>query len=448
VKVAFVVHQYPPRYSTGTELYAHRMAMAMTRRGHDIRVFTNEPDPRQSISFRIVDEPCDGIAVTRLTFFDGLAPNNALGDYYNVFLGKVFGEWLDKVKPDVVHVFHLIGVGLSAIEECRARGIPVYVQLMDYWFLCPTVQFLRHEGSLCDGPSVVECIECLAPENYGYQTLRVFSKSSGFVETARPAASLIDVNHSDVGLRRAALAERPDFIRSVLAGADRLIAPSRFIRSMFLQHGYSEDLLLHLPYGVNPPPGDVRAVPVGGRKQVTFGFFGSVNAQKGLEILVSAFKECRGENLRLMVRGNMSHFPKYARRVRGLAETDPRVIFKGPYAHGELSDALSAIDVLVVPSVWYENTPFVVLEAFCAGRPVIASDLGGLSELVQDGVNGRTFDAGDPAALLEVLTDFEKNPELLMRLRGGISRVRSLEDNAADFVKLWEGAESGFGEST
>ncbi|MFT7464532.1 MAG: glycosyltransferase involved in cell wall biosynthesis [Pseudohongiellaceae bacterium] len=448
MKIAFVVHQYPPLYSTGTELYAHRMALALTRSGHDIRVFTNEPDPRQSISYRLVDEPADGVPVTRLTFFNGLVPNNALGDYYNVFLGKVFGRWLDEVKPDVVHVFHLMGIGLSAIEECKARGIPVYVQLMDYWFLCPTVQFLRHEGALCTGPEIAECIQCLAPENYGYQTLRVFGKNKGFVETARPEPSLTDVNHSDLGLRRAALAERPEFIRRILSTADGLIAPSLFIRSMFLSHGYPEELLLHMPYGVDPAPGDVRPVPVGGRDQVTFGFFGSVNAQKGLEILVSAFRECRGDRLGLVVRGNMSHFPKYAARVRGLAETDPRVIFKGPYAHGELSDALSAIDVLVVPSVWYENTPFVVLEAFCAGRPVIASDLGGLSELVQDGVNGRTFRAGDPAALLSVLSDFQNDPELLLKLSGGISRVPTLEGNAADFVHLWEGAKTSVGENS
>ena len=77
-----------------------------------------------------------------------------------------------------------------------------------------------------------------------------------------------------------------------------------------------------------------------------------------------------------------------------------RITFRGPYGHEELAEAISSIDVLVVPSVWYENTPFVVLEAFATGRPVIASDLGGLSELVKDGVNGRTFRAGDPGALM------------------------------------------------
>ena len=158
MKVAFVVHQYPPRFSTGTEIYAHRLAVELRAREHDVRVFTHEPDPRRLVAFRQIDDEVDGVPVSRLTFFDGLAPNHALHDYYNVFLGKVFGEWLDEFQPDLVHVFHLMGLGLSLIEECKLRGIPVYVQMMDYWFLCPTVQLLRHDGALCDGPDTNVCM--------------------------------------------------------------------------------------------------------------------------------------------------------------------------------------------------------------------------------------------------------------------------------------------------
>lgn len=440
MKIAFVVHQYPPRYNTGTELYAHRLAVTLRAREHDVRVFTHEPDPHQTIAFRRYDDTVDDVPVTRLTFFDGLAPNHALHDYYDVFLGKVFGEWLDEHRPDLVHVFHLMGLGLSLIEECRARGIPVYVQLMDYWFLCPTVQFLRHDSTLCTGPETKTCVECLAPHNYGYQGLRMFSLREGFVETHMPDESLIDVNHAHLGLRRAALHARPGFIRRVLEGASGLIAPSRFIRSVFLEQGYSGESMRHLAYGVDPPAGSIRSVPVNGPGTVTFGFFGSVNPQKGLEVLVSAFRECRGDRLRLVVRGNMAHFPKYAKRVRAFADIDARISFKGPYGHGELAAALSSIDVLVVPSVWYENTPFVVLEAFSAGRPVIASDLGGLSELVHDGSNGRTFRPGDPGSLLNVLQEFQDDPDLLLRLAGGIGPVRTLAENAEDFVKLWNEA--------
>ena len=440
MKVAFVVHQYPPRFNTGTEIYAHRMALVMRRKGHDVRVFTHEPNAKADVALRVYDEPVDDVPVTRLVFFEGLSPNHALHDYYDVFVGKLFGEWLDRTRPDVVHVFHLMGLGLSLVEECTARGIPVFVQLMDFWFLCPTVQLLRRDGTLCEGPDTPVCVECLAPDNFGYQALRMFSKRDGFVESARPDPQLTDVNHPDVGLRRAALHGRPAFIRNILQRATGLVAPSRFLKGLFLQHGYRDEHMLHVPYGVDAPEGAIKPLPVNGEGTVTFGFFGSVNPQKGLEILISAFRQYHNEGFRLVVRGNMQHFPKYAKRVRGFAELDPRITFLGPYGPGELAEALSSIDVLVVPSVWYENTPFVVLEAFRAGRPVIASDLGGLSEIVLDGRNGRTFRAGDPGALMNVLREFHDDPALLARLVSGIGPVRTLQENASDFVRLYESA--------
>jgi glycosyltransferase involved in cell wall biosynthesis len=441
VKVAFVVHQYPPRFNTGTEIYAHRMARLMRERhGHDVRVFTREPNAKDDEALCTWDDPVDDVPVTRLAFFDGLAPNHALHDYYDVLLGKVFGRWLDRERPDVVHVFHLMGLGLSLVEECAARGIPVLVQLMDFWFLCPTVQLLRRDGSLCEGPETPVCVDCLAPDNYGYQGLRMFSKRDGFVESALPDPGLVDVNHADLGLRRAALHGRPAFVRHALRHAAALVAPSRFLQGLFLRNGYDGARMVHVPYGVERPAGTLRRLPVNGPGTVTFGFFGSVNPQKGLEVLVSAFRQYKSEAFRLVVRGNMAHFPKYAKRVRGFAETDPRIDFRGPYGHRELTEALSSIDVLVVPSVWYENTPFVVLEAFSAGRPVVASDLGGLSELVKDGVNGRTFRAGDPGALMNVLHDFAEDPGLVARLASAIGPVRTLAENAADFERLWQAA--------
>jgi glycosyltransferase involved in cell wall biosynthesis len=421
------------------------MARILRRRGVDVRVFTHEPDPRRRTALRVVDEPVDEVPVTRLTFFDGLVPNNALNDYYNVFIGKMFGEWLDEHKPDVVHAFHLMGLGLSLVEECRARGIPVYVQMMDFWFLCPTVQLLRHDGALCAGPDTNVCIECLSTDNFGYLSLRMFAKREGFVESPDPEPSLSELNHADVGLRREALHSRKDFIRRMLDQATGLVAPSRFIKRLFLDHGYRDEHMRYVPYGVEPLPGVSRKVPIHGDESITFGFLGSVNPQKGLEVLISAFREYRSNRFRLVVRGNMQHFPKYAKRVRAFASLDPRINFMGPFAHDELPGVLSSIDVLVVPSVWYENTPFVVLEAFGSGRPVVASDLGGLSELVDEGVNGKRFRAGDPGDLLNVLKQFDEDPQLLSRLAGGIQKVRTLEENADDFVALWEARMSAAG---
>ncbi len=445
MKVAFVVHQYPPRYNTGTELYAHRLAMILRNRSVDVDVFTFEPDPHQRTALRLVDEPIDGVPVTRLSFFDGLVPNNALNDYYNVFLGKVFGEWLDEHKPDVVHIFHLMGLGLSVVEECSARGIPTYVQMMDFWFLCPTVQLLRHDGSLCAGPETDACLECLSVNNFAYDALRLFSKRDGFVEAPLPERTLTDLNHAEVALRREALHVRPRFIRETLDQVTGLVAPSKFLQNLFVDFGYRREQMLNIPYGVDPLLGVSRNVPVHGEGTVTFGYLGSINPQKGVEVLISAFREKKAPGFGLVVRGNMEHFPKYAKRVRAFAEMDPRINFMGPFQHAELASVLSSIDVLVVPSLWYENTPFVVLEAFSAGRPVIASDRGGLTELVDDGVNGRTFAAGDPGALANVLQEFEDDPDLLSRLVEGIGHVRTLDENADDFIALWERAAANAG---
>ncbi len=97
-------------------------------------------------------------------------------------------------------------------------------------------------------------------------------------------------------------------------------------------------------------------------------------------------------------------------------------------------------DVLVVPSRWYENTPFVVLEAFAAGVPVLAADLGGLSEAVIDGHDGELFAAGDVQDLRARLERLAAQPDLLDRYRAAISRPKGMRDNAAEIEAIYEAA--------
>jgi GT2 family glycosyltransferase len=92
---------------------------------------------------------------------------------------------------------------------------------------------------------------------------------------------------------------------------------------------------------------------------------------------------------------------------------------------------LEDIDVLVVPSTWIENAPFIIREAFAAGVPVIASNLGGMAEMVRDGVDGLLFPAGDPAALAAAVRRLIDEPDLLARLRAGIRRPMAIEQDAA-----------------
>ena len=107
-------------------------------------------------------------------------------------------------------------------------------------------------------------------------------------------------------------------------------------------------------------------------------------------------------------------------------------------AHDRIPTLLASLDVIVVPSVWIENSPFVIEEAFAAGVPVVASNLGGMAELVEDGRNGLLFEAGDATGLRRVIARLLEEPGLLARLREGLPRVKSIDEDAAWTQSIYE----------
>src|SRR5262249_5517492 len=112
----------------------------------------------------------------------------------------------------------------------------------------------------------------------------------------------------------------------------------------------------------------------------------------------------------------------------------PNIRVHGPLPHERVADGLTSIDVLVVPSVWPENSPLVIREAFLSGAPVVASRIGGIPEIVEDGRNGLLFEPGDTGDLRRALERLIHEPRLLDELRAGIPAVRPIEDDVA-FVR-------------
>src|SRR6185369_6110645 len=130
----------------------------------------------------------------------------------------------------------------------------------------------------------------------------------------------------------------------------------------------------------------------------------------------------------------MDDFPEYVDSLKRKAADDPRVSFCGTFPNDRIGEIIADIDVLVVPSIWYENTPLVIYSAQAAGCPVIASNLGGMSEVVHHGENGLLFEPGDVSGLAELFNSLVLDRELVGRLSRNAMTPKSIPEYVDDLV--------------
>jgi glycosyltransferase involved in cell wall biosynthesis len=227
--------------------------------------------------------------------------------------------------------------------------------------------------------------------------------------------------------------ERNDFVLDGIAAADLCIAPSRFLLKKMLDTGRFDPVrFAYSDYGIAAGAADVPAKRADPDGNVRFGFIGSLVAYKGVDVLVRAMGELAGARCVLHVHGDFkpdvdAHHAELARLARGA-----RVVFHGRFANERIAEIYRGIDVLVVPSVWFENSPITIHEAFVHATPVVASNIGGMAELVRDGVDGLHFEVGDSAHLARVLRRFVDDPQLVARLSTQFPRVKSIDEDARE----------------
>jgi glycosyltransferase involved in cell wall biosynthesis len=232
---------------------------------------------------------------------------------------------------------------------------------------------------------------------------------------------------------------RLDFIRKVFAAADMVIAPSHFLKRMFVQNGYRAESIQVSPYGLDLSWGPQPA-PRPSDGVLTIGYLGQLEPLKGVDILVRAIRLLPPQApVRLRIHGALDKNPPYVQSLRDIALGDPRIEFAGVYTRPQLGAVLANMDVIAVPSVWYENTPLVIGEAFAAGRPALATNLGGMSEAVQHDINGLLFERGDVAGLARAIQRLLDEPGLLNRLRAGIGPVRTIDDEMVQLLQIYGG---------
>jgi glycosyltransferase involved in cell wall biosynthesis len=441
VRILFTAHQFFPESRAGVEVVTLGLARELKSRGHEPFVLAAKRTiPHSDLQpGEIEDYEFEGVPVRRVGRpEEGLSRPYRL-NYSNDEMAQKTREYVRQVGPDVVHAMHLQGLSASVLPAFKEFGLPVVFTAADFWTVCPVVDLRRHDDVMCEGPEVAHCVRCLASRSADPRVRRA-RMVPGAIPRAADLLSRTPLSRLSFPLRQVEeVRERPEYIRERMQFVDRVLAYTRLTRDLLAANGIGKEKIQVSHYGIDTSHVAGASSERCPSSTLRLGFVGTLAPHKGPDILVRAFRMLpTGTGATLSINGSEKGYEAYAGELRGLSGDDGRISFRGAFARDELRSVLAGIDVLVVPSRWYENAPGVIFEAFAAGAPVVATDLGGMSEFVRQGRNGLLFGLEDAQDLAGQLLRLAEEPGLLPQLRAGIGAVKSVGEYADEMEELYD----------
>ena len=442
MKILQVVHSFPPQNMAGAEIYTYNLSKELSGR-HNISVFHRVSNLKKR-EYELKHNKFNGLDIftTNNTFrycdsFEGF--------YKNDDITKQFIKVLDNIKPDIIHIQHLIFLSTTIIDEIKKRRIPIVFTLHDYWLICPQWHFLKKDFTICDNNDISQCVDCL---DYQLSIKKLPKRIYLALRNILPDFLMRFLKNTYLNLAKTNLNSqtmlekimgRKSHIKELCSKVDLFIAPSRFLRRRFIEFGIPEDKIKLIPHGIDT--GLFRSFRRKEPDRIRFGFVGTILPAKGLDILINAFNRVENIRAELKIYGNLfpyQGFEYYPRRIKKLAR-NRNIRFMGGFDHKDVAKVFSEIDILVIPSIWRENSPLVIQEAFSAGVPVMASNIGGIPELIKDGENGLLFRVGDADKLYEKICLILNNPSLIEGMGKKAGPPKSIEENAEEIEKIYAG---------
>jgi glycosyltransferase involved in cell wall biosynthesis len=233
--------------------------------------------------------------------------------------------------------------------------------------------------------------------------------------------------------------ERLAAARRVFNAIDLFVAPSPSIADEFQRLGVDAAKIRISDYGFVPLVRNVRNGSDGTRRPLRIGYVGTLVWHKGVHVLIDAVRGLPSDAYEVNIYGHPDVFPDYAAGLRASAAGLP-VRFMGAFDRARIADVYAQIDVLVVPSLWLENSPLVIHEAFMAGIPVVGARIGGIADLVDDGRTGLLYDPASPLELQTALAGLIEHPrrlnDLAERART-IPRVKTIAEDAREWERTY-----------
>lgn len=233
------------------------------------------------------------------------------------------------------------------------------------------------------------------------------------------------------------LVKRRELMTAFFGHVDKIITPSKVVRNSLTANGVIESKMTTLPFGVceNEIPSNF---PKELSDHLRLVFIGQIAEHKGVKILIEAVKSLPTHIfVRLNIYGDVTSHRNYGDTILDFAKNDDRIRFMGQFNHDQINGVLREHDVIVIPSLWSENTPLVLLTAQACHCPAIVSRQEGLCEIIEDGVNGLTFTSGDAQELADKISLLAENRPLLEKLTANSSVNLTIEQHAQQLMAIY-----------
>ena len=433
--VLHVPYTYFPDAAGGTEVYVRSLIAALRAHGLECGVaipgMANKPYVHEGV-------PVFQFARARTPTFEsayGAPDEDAVVS---------FRDLLIRVRPRVVH-FHARTAAVSErlVDIARDEGAKIVFTYHTPTVSCARGTMMRTGREPCDGKlNVRRCTACvlqshgvpllvrdalaMAPQVLGEALER--AKLAGGIFTALRMSALVGASH-----RR---------FLSFVEKVDHVVAVCDWVAEVLRINGVPEKKVTNCRQGflagslVSTPA--VLDVPSTADGTLRLGYFGRLDPTKGVDLLIEALRLAPHVKVRLAVYGVIQRGSEaYAARLKRAAASDGRVAMIPALPANSVMDAMGACDFVAVPSRWLETGPLVVLESFAAGVPVLGARLGGIAELVADGVDGVLIKPDDPAAWSSAIAELAGNPDRVSRLRAGVRPPRTMDDVAREMAAVY-----------
>lgn len=451
MRILYIVHHFLPIPLGGADMVTYHIAAEARRRGHEPWILCMEDlhDPTTGRDeVRVTNEPYDGLPVRRL-HLNWEKMSDPYGALYvsNPAIEKLTAQYIAEVQPDVVHITACDYVTMAVFTAAKQAGLPVALTLTGKWHICPSATLLKRNGELCGGRRPpMECLQCMFGET---RTYRLLGRLPGALrQSIISATGLRPQWFARVGSLNFmhAVARRNAQFPKQLAQSDVIFSPSHCHVRVFAACGALP--AQRIEHSLNGA--DTTAIAAAQEKTassvIRFGYTGQIVSHKGVHTIVQAFQTLENSApCELHIFGNLKSQPAYGEQVRALAQGNPHIHFGGAYDKSDLTAILSSIDVVIVASTCIENVPLTIPEAFAAGTPVIGSDVCGVEEMIQPGVNGLLFRRGDAQDLARQMLRVVEDPDLLPTLRSGIKPPRTIASHVDELEARYRALVAGKG---